>query len=103
VTDVLVLSSHAYLPSLFYPLPPCSSLFILFFSNDTATTEIYTLSLHDALPISLVHALEFASAGGFAHPQGPRRPRHRLQTGQNCGRRQQGAEIPARLFASPRI
>src|SRR5687768_18001511 len=23
----------------------------LFFSNDTATTEIYTLSLHDALPI----------------------------------------------------
>src|SRR2546427_9156188 len=26
-------------------------LFILFFFNDTATTEIYTLSLHDALPI----------------------------------------------------
>src|SRR3712207_8177070 len=25
---------------------------ILFFFNDTATTEIYTLSLHDALPIS---------------------------------------------------
>src|SRR2546430_17641313 len=25
----------------------------LFFFNDTATTEIYTLSLHDALPISL--------------------------------------------------
>ena len=24
-----------------------------FFFNDTATTEIYTLSLHDALPISL--------------------------------------------------
>src|SRR2546422_5262742 len=28
-----------------------SSLFIFFFFNDTATTEIYTLSLHDALPI----------------------------------------------------
>ena len=28
-------------------------LLILFFFNDTATTEIYTLSLHDALPISL--------------------------------------------------
>src|SRR2546427_6039779 len=27
-------------------------LFIFFFFNDTATTEIYTLSLHDALPIS---------------------------------------------------
>src|SRR5260221_2430439 len=26
--------------------------FISFFFNDTATTEIYTLSLHDALPIS---------------------------------------------------
>src|SRR5690348_17551187 len=30
------------------------SHFHLFFFNDTATTEIYTLSLHDALPISLV-------------------------------------------------
>src|SRR5438034_5342644 len=27
------------------------SFFICFFFNDTATTEIYTLSLHDALPI----------------------------------------------------
>src|SRR2546425_7541927 len=31
------------------PPPPTSSFF---FFNDTATTEIYTLSLHDALPIS---------------------------------------------------
>src|SRR5256885_14972573 len=28
-------------------------LSFFFFFNDTATTEIYTLSLHDALPISL--------------------------------------------------
>src|SRR6266436_10281673 len=28
-----------------------SLLFAFFFFNDTATTEIYTLSLHDALPI----------------------------------------------------
>src|SRR2546429_9069872 len=28
------------------------NLSIFFFFNDTATTEIYTLSLHDALPIS---------------------------------------------------
>src|SRR3712207_6210926 len=27
---------------------------LLFFFNDTATTEIYTLSLHDALPITMV-------------------------------------------------
>src|SRR5262245_66655373 len=31
--------------------------FFLFFFNDTATTEIYTLSLHDALPISPIAAL----------------------------------------------
>src|SRR2546422_4953276 len=30
-----------------------SPLYPFFFFNDTATTEIYTLSLHDALPISL--------------------------------------------------
>src|SRR5690349_25036344 len=30
----------------------CISSFFFFFFNDTATTEIYTLSLHDALPIS---------------------------------------------------
>src|SRR5687768_18097733 len=31
---------------------------ILFFFNDTATTEIYTLSLHDALPIYLSRRLD---------------------------------------------
>src|SRR2546430_3890752 len=31
-----------------------------FFFNDTATTEIYTLSLHDALPILMVSALDAA-------------------------------------------
>src|SRR5690554_7379867 len=34
--------------ALLYPL----YLLLFFFFNDTATTEIYTLSLHDALPIS---------------------------------------------------
>src|SRR5256885_6131219 len=35
----------------FSQLPPLH-LSLFFFFNDTATTEIYTLSLHDALPIS---------------------------------------------------
>src|SRR2546423_9120970 len=38
----------------------CTPLFcccLFFFFNDTATTEIYTLSLHDALPISLLLAV----------------------------------------------
>src|SRR6266498_5635643 len=41
-----------------------SSSFFFFFFNDTATTEIYTLSLHDALPTS-------ARADSF--PAAPRR------------------------------
>src|SRR2546425_6881282 len=35
-----------------------------FFFNDTATTEIYTLSLHDALPISVPCALTNSIASG---------------------------------------
>src|SRR2546429_3099319 len=42
--------------------------FFFFFFNDTATTEIYTLSLHDALPISAAE-LEFAH---LAQPELPR-------------------------------
>src|SRR2546426_7782919 len=35
-----------------------ASVFMFFFFNDTATTEIYTLSLHDALPICPYFAWE---------------------------------------------
>src|SRR5437870_8821190 len=45
-------------------------LLIFFFFNATATTEIYTLSLHDALPISL--HVEFAH--GFHAQEHPTRP-----------------------------
>src|SRR2546422_8258359 len=38
------------------PTNPLIRIIIFFFFNDTATTEIYTLSLHDALPICLHHA-----------------------------------------------
>src|SRR2546422_11737440 len=39
----------------------------LFFFNDTATTEIYTLSLHDALPISVsIHGHFLAGRDGKA-------------------------------------
>src|SRR3712207_1850914 len=42
----------------------CVKVFVFFFFNDTATTEIYTLSLHDALPIFelLVGEVERAAA-----------------------------------------
>src|SRR5258705_1412304 len=36
--------------------------FIFFFFNDTATTEIYTLSLHDALPIYFFFLAPFFTA-----------------------------------------
>src|SRR5688572_32065181 len=37
--------------------------FLFFFFNDTATTEIYTLSLHDALPILPAHSKTETNAG----------------------------------------
>src|SRR5690349_24099189 len=43
----------------FYRISFCSFFFLFFFFNDTPTTEIYTLSLHDALPIFVAaHQLE---------------------------------------------
>src|SRR5438034_9437793 len=39
-------------------LSACVSLFVVFFFHDTPPTEIYTLSLHDALPIWLAIALK---------------------------------------------
>src|SRR5690348_17637696 len=47
-------------------------LFSFFFFNDTATTEIYTLSLHDALPISRLRRQlrTFARAGAVRQVTG---------------------------------
>src|SRR3712207_7201408 len=45
-----------------------------FFFNDTATTEIYTLSLHDALPIFQHHRLERVEAGWQRHDLRARHP-----------------------------
>src|SRR3712207_8506846 len=42
---------------------------VFFFFNDTATTEIYTLSLHDALPISDCNVDRFDST--FTGPDRP--------------------------------
>src|SRR6266540_7079750 len=48
---------------MFTPRAVASSFF---FFNDTATTEIYTLSLHDALPISQPGALPLQRASSLA-------------------------------------
>src|SRR2546429_6093195 len=63
---------------------------LFFFLNDTATTEIYTLSLHDALPISSGHRRR---PGTRRPPQAPARvppdgrvPRiHDLEQGRRAG------------------
>src|SRR5215213_11678959 len=52
--------------------------FFFFFFNDTATTEIYTLSLHDALPILRVAS---GSPGGCCRAGGP------SGTSTSCARR----------------
>src|SRR5438034_7505958 len=72
------LSSHIILR-----LPSCS---FFFFFTDTTSTEIYTLSLHDALPISLVRGAAVEGPGHeivFAD--------HAMQVGQKL--RAAGVEI----------
>src|SRR2546430_16434158 len=60
---------------------------LLFFFNDTATTEIYTLSLHDALPISRTDC----------------RPRPRAAPGADAGcRRGARTAAPRPARAAPR-
>src|SRR6476660_6508376 len=49
-------------------------IYIFFFFNDTATTEIYTLSLHDALPISRLVDLNRNSSQGRRFLGGPGTP-----------------------------
>src|SRR5437588_4595489 len=63
-------------------MPLLSSVF--FFFNDTATTEIYTLSLHDALPISrrrpAARSRSRPSPGHRRSAASPIRPRDRKST-----------------------
>src|SRR3989454_9321104 len=72
------------------PVPPLLSFF--FFFNDTATTEIYTLSLHDALPIYRLRA---------ARRRGD--PRQRGGRGHaGAGRAAWGAPVRARAAGATR-
>src|SRR3712207_9263970 len=52
----------------------CVCSLSIFFFNDTATTEIYTLSLHDALPICLRQRRRAGQAEGRHRCAFPREP-----------------------------
>src|SRR2546429_4007120 len=64
------------------------NFFFFFFFNDTATTEIYTLSLHDALPIS---RKDHGQAGHRRKALAPGRPHHDQVQG---GRQEEGIGLP---------
>src|SRR5690242_21093344 len=65
-------------------------LSFFFFFNDTATTEIYTLSLHDALPISRLFKNKATTSLWYSLPAlDPRELKRRSATVKfgNCARR----------------
>src|SRR2546422_6031557 len=59
------------MPILTYTLLTLALWCSFFFFNDTATTEIYTLSLHDALPISVGRTRGATGVGGAARCSAP--------------------------------
>src|ERR1022692_5142308 len=62
---------------------PCAGVSFFFFFNDTATTEIYTLSLHDALPISF-HCIPLGSFSPGYHPDDLRSEEHTSELQSPC-------------------
>src|SRR2546422_5148750 len=80
-----------------------------FFFNDTATTEIYTLSLHDALPISDLQSLEDSNDLVFdacpAARRAPGRTRFRMRPGARRAARSEEhtSELQSRLHLVCRL
>src|SRR2546429_6667988 len=73
----------------------------LFFFNDTATTEIYTLSLHDALPISAGGQVS-AAAHGVSAGRAPSAAERRAETSR--GRSEEHtSELQSRLHLVCRL
>src|SRR6476660_10506946 len=71
--------------------PIFSYVFHFFFFNDTATTEIYTLSLHDALPIFLQE--EHCNIQGRICP-----PEHLLRSEEHTSELQSPDHLVCRLL-----
>src|SRR2546421_12233402 len=77
-----------------------------FFFNDTATTEIYTLSLHDALPIYRIGEVDRAGGDGqphqsesarqYHHDRGPDRVPAPRQSGEHLRSEEHTSELQSR-------
>src|SRR3712207_7767932 len=90
---------------------------VFFFFNDTATTEIYTLSLHDALPISVPHHGRAGFGRGFVEGRAVRRYQargrrtgselppvlHRPQLGQDSRSEEHTSELQSRQYLVCRL
>src|SRR3712207_9258239 len=88
---------------------------ICFFFNDTATTEIYTLSLHDALPISRPRdavgargsrqARPLALPGAARSRDAGRAARNAARPGARCGERSEEhtSELQSRQYLVCRL
>src|SRR5688572_32273348 len=84
------------------------SIYPFFFSNDTATTEIYTLSLHDALPISHRHQPgphpprmgrpDDGPRQALRHPHARLRGRHRRRSEEHTSELQSQSNLVCRLL-----
>src|SRR2546422_7284285 len=81
-------------------------MFFFFFFNDTATTEIYTLSLHDALPISLARQPECRARLDPALGVGignPRKQRCELRLVEDARSEEHTSELQSRLHLVCRL
>src|SRR2546422_6430678 len=80
-------------------------MFIFFFFNDTATTEIYTLSLHDALPICLAVVCRSRETSSVRRGQGiVRHPTQEGGTVRRSGRSEEHtSELQSRLHLVCRL
>src|SRR2546422_9995089 len=87
---------HLCLPS---SLPsPRHLLLLFFFFNDTATTEIYTLSLHDALPISLHVRVTERPAGAKGGPSEWQPGDYRVRSEEHTSELQSRLHLVCRLL-----
>src|SRR5712664_4822894 len=72
--------------------------YFFFFFNDTATTEIYTLSLHDALPISPEYRSPSETEGARPHHVRVRQVLHVLRSEEHTSELQSRSDLVCRLL-----